>query len=76
MATSPMQSENAKKIGGYDGWDVREAVSTLKRADEIKADPKFLAVVVKEMDKESDKLEESAKLLKKVGKKLKAIKGK
>ena len=62
-----------KKIGGYDGYDVREAVRTMKRADEIKADSKFLAVVIKEMDKESDKLDESAKLLKKVGKKLKAI---
>lgn len=65
-----------KKIGGYDGWDVRAAVDTLKRADEIKADPKFLAVVIGEMNRESDKLEKSAKLLKKVGKKLKSIREK
>ena len=65
-----------KKIGGYDGWDVREAVRTMKRAAEIKADPKFLAVVIGEMNRESDKLEKSAKLLKKVGNKLKAIRGK
>ena len=60
----------SKKIGGYDGWDVREAVSTMKRAAEIKADPKFLKVVVAEMNKESDKLEDEAILLKKVSKKL------
>ncbi len=74
MAKSPMVDDYSKKIGGYDGYDVREAVTTMKKADEIKADPKFLAVVIGEMDRESDKLEDSAKLLKKVGKKLKAIK--
>ena len=62
-----------KKIGGYNDYDVREAVRTMKRAAEIKADPKFLKVVVVEMDKESDKLEDEAKLLKTVGKKLKSI---
>ncbi len=73
----PSAIENTpKKIGGYDGWDVREAVRTMKRAAEIKADPKFLAVVIGEMNRESDKLEKSAKLLKKVGNKLKAIRGK
>lgn len=70
---SAISPSKPKKIGGYDRWDVTEAVSTLKRADEIKADPKFLAVVIGEMDRESDKLEDSAKLLKKVGKKLKSI---
>ena len=65
-----------KKIGGYDGWDVRSAVDTMKRAAEIKADSKFLKVVIAEMSKESDKLEGEAKLLKKVGKKLKSIREK
>ena len=72
MAKSPMVDDYSKKIGGYDGYDVREAVTTMKKADEIKTDPKFLAVVVVEMNRESDKLDKSAKLLKKVGKKLKA----
>ena len=61
------------KIGGYDAWRVKQAVTTLQEADEIRADDKFLAVVIKEMSRESDKLEESADLLKKVGGKLKAI---
>ena len=75
MMSSAIESM-PKKIGGYGGYDVREAVRTMKRAAEIKDDPKFLKVVVTEMDKESDKLEDEAKLLKRVGKKLKAIKGK
>jgi hypothetical protein len=45
-----------KKIDGYDSWDVESAVSTLKRAEEIKADSKFLKVVLKEMEKEAAKL--------------------
>ena len=61
------------KIGGYDTWRVKQAVTTLQEADEIRADDKFLAVVIKEMSRESDKLEESASLLKKVGKKLESI---
>ena len=73
MAKSPMVDDYAKKIGGYDGYDVREAVSTMRKADEIKSDPKFLAVVVKQMNKEADELDESASLLKKVSKKLKSI---
>ena len=73
MLTSPTQNKRKKEIGGYNTWDVEEAVNTLKHADEIKADSKFLAVVIGEMDRESDKLEKSAKLLKKVGKKLKSI---
>ena len=69
-----METDYSKKIGGYDGYDVREAVRTMQKADEVKADPKFLAVVIKEMGKEADKLDASASLLKKVSKKLKAIK--
>ena len=61
------------KIGGYDAWRVKSAVDTMKEADQIKNDPKFLKVVIGEMNRESDKLEDSAKLLKKLGKKLKAI---
>lgn len=72
----PMSSaiENKpKKIGGYDRWDVEEAVKTMQRADEIRADDKFLKVVIAEMGRESEKLDESASLLKKVGDKLKDI---
>lgn len=65
-----------QKIGGYDGWDVREAVSTMQRVAEIEKDPKFLAVVVKEMNKEADELEDKAKLLVTTSAKLKKVFGK
>ena len=71
--TSAVSPNKPKKIGGYDRWDVEEAVKTMQRADEIRADDKFLKVVIAEMSRESDKLEESASLLKKVGKKLESI---
>lgn len=64
-----------KKIDGYDGWDVREAVSTMRRAAEIEADPKFLKVVIKEMNKEADTLEDKANLLVKTSAKLKKVFG-
>lgn len=58
---SPVESDNEKKIGGYDGWEVRSAGSTLRDAEKIKNDPKFLKVVLVEMDKEADKTEKAAK---------------
>ena len=61
--TSAVEPATPKKIGGYDGWDVREGVNTMRRAAEIEADPKFLKVITKEMTKEADKLEDKAKLL-------------
>lgn len=73
--TSPIE-ENKKTIGGYDGWDVREAGNTLKRAEEIKADPKFLKVVLNEMDKKADKTEETANLIRRTSTKLKSVFGK
>lgn len=73
---SSVISSTPKKIGGYDGWDVREAVRTMKRAAEIKADPKFLKIVVAEMNKEADKLEDEASLLVKTSAKLKKVWGK
>jgi hypothetical protein len=66
----------SKKIGGYDKWEVESAVSTMKRAAEIKADSKFLKVVIKEMNKEADKLEGEADLLVKTSAKLKKVFGK
>ena len=73
---SAVESTTPKKIGGYDKWDVESAVSTMRRAAEIEADPKFLAVVVKEMNREADKLEDKADLLVKTSVKLKKIFGK
>lgn len=74
--TSAVEPATQKKIGGYDGWDVREGVNTMRRAAEIEKDPKFLAVVVKEMNKEADKLEDKAKLLVTTSAKLKKVFGK
>jgi len=68
MPTSVYES---KKIGGYDSWKVRDAVESLKKADEIKADPKFLKVVLKEMDREIDRTEETVVNLKKTSARLK-----
>ena len=48
----------------------------MKRAAEIEADSKFLAVVVKEMNKEADKLEDKTDLLVKTSAKLKKVFGK
>jgi hypothetical protein len=71
MKTSPAIEENKKTIGGYDGFDVREAVRTLKKAEEIKSDPKYLKVVLGEMDNEAKKTEAAAELIKKTSAKLK-----
>ncbi|KKN27408.1 hypothetical protein LCGC14_0864900 [marine sediment metagenome] len=62
--------DSSKKIGGYDKWEVRNAVTTMREAAEIEAKPKFLAVVIKEMNREADKLEDKADLLVKVSAKL------
>lgn len=76
MASTAIEPARPKKIGGYDRWDVRDGVSTMRRAAEIEADPKFLAVVVKEMNKEADELEDKADLLVKTSAKLKKVFGK
>ena len=74
--TSAVEPATPKKIGGYDRWDVREGVSTMRRAAEIEKDPKFLKVVVAEMNKEADELEDKADLLVKTSAKLKKVFGK
>ena len=67
---------SSKKIGGYDKWEVEDAVRTMQKSAEIEADSKFLAVVVKEMNREADKLEDKADLLVKTSAKLKKVFGK
>ena len=62
MKTRAIESK-PKKIGGYDRYEVEEAVRTMRRAGEIEADEKFLKVVVAEMGREADKLEDTADLL-------------
>lgn len=74
--TSAVEPATSKKIGGYDKWEVESAVSTMRRAAEIEADSKFLKVVVKEMNREADKLEDKADLLVKTSAKLKKVFGK
>jgi hypothetical protein len=66
----------SEKIGGYDKWEVSSAVTTMREAAEIEKDPKFLKVVIKEMNKEADKLEDKADLLVATSAKLKKVFGK
>ena len=76
MASAVESTSTSKKIGGYDKWDVESAVSTMRRAAEIEKDSKFLKVVVAEMGREADKLEDKAKLLVKTQAKLDKVFGK
>lgn len=71
----PCDEMSEKKIGGYDSWKVRNAVSTMRESAEIEADKKFLKVVIVEMNKESDRLEKKANLLTKTSAKLKKVYG-
>lgn len=76
MVDTAIESARPKKIGGYDRYDVEGGVRTMQRAAEIEKDPKFLAVVVKEMNTEADDLEKKAKLLVMTSVKLKKVFGK
>ncbi len=67
---SVLESGKPKKIGGFDRYEVENAVRVLKEAEEIKANSKFLRVVLGEMNKESNKLEQTADLLTKTRKRL------
>ena len=66
-------TESRKNVGGYDGWEVQDAGRTLRRAEEIKSDPKFLKVVLSEMDKEADKTETTANLIRRTSSKLRGL---
>lgn len=70
---SPAIEEYKSKIGGYDGYEVRDAVRTLRKAQEIKNDAAFLKVVLIEMDKEAAKTEETADLIKRTSSKLRGL---
>jgi hypothetical protein len=72
---SPCSPDNPKKIGGYDAWDVKEAVRTMQKSAEIEKDPKFLKVVTNQMNKEAGELTSKASLLVKTSAKLKALFG-
>lgn len=75
MSTCGVDEMEEKKIGGYDAWKVRSAVTTMRESAEIEADEKFLKVVIAEMNKESDRLEDKASLLTKTSAKLKKVFG-
>lgn len=72
MMSCDLATKEPAKIGGYDRWKVRDAVRTLKEAEEIKADGKFLKIVLKEMDREADKTEKTANVIRKTASKLKS----
>ena len=48
----------AAKSRGYDEWEVRDAMRTLMRAEEIQGDKKLMGMVRKEAAKESAKMAE------------------
>lgn len=73
MTDIAVESARPKKIGGYNRYDVEDGVQTMRRAAEIEKDPKFLAVVIKEMNTEADDLEKKAKLLVTTSAKLKKV---
>ncbi|EJN14742.1 hypothetical protein PMI42_01716 [Bradyrhizobium sp. YR681] len=54
-APVPATSEAARR---YDEWEVREAMRTLMRAEEIQGDKKLMGMVRKEAAKESAKMAE------------------
>lgn len=68
--------DKPKKIGGYDKWEVEDGVRILKRAEEIKADSKFLKVVLQEMNNEAKENIATANVLSKTASKLKSVFGK
>lgn len=73
---NPLSSgERPQLIGGYNRWDVEEASRTLKKAEEVKSDKKFLKVVLAYMEKDADKTEKTADLLRNTSSKLKGLFG-
>lgn len=70
MPTAECSTDKPEKIGGYDRWKVTSAVTTLREAKDIEADPKFLKVVLGEMNREADKLDKTAEVLRSTKKNL------
>ena len=62
-----------EKISGYDRYKVEDGGRTLRRAEEIKSDPKFLKVVLSNMDKEADETEKTVSIIRKTTNKLRDI---
>lgn len=67
--------DRPKKIGGFDKYEVESAARTLIEAQEIKAKPKFLKVVIKEVERQAEAAKRAA-LEKQVAAKLISMKGK
>lgn len=60
---------DSDKLYGFDKWEVKSAVSTLKEAEEIKKkDPKFLEAVQKHADAEAMAAKEAATKLRSITK--------
>lgn len=70
---SAISEDKPKKIGGYNRWDVTSAVDTLNRAQEIQSDPKFLEVVLAEMDRKATKMKKTADVVSITAAKLKKL---
>ena len=70
-----MEIGRPKKIEGFDRYDVEDGARTLIKAQEIKAKPKFLAVVINECERQAAAAQRAA-MEKKVAVKLLKLKDK
>ena len=69
MPEAQVLDPEAKKIYGFDKWDVKEAARTLKKAEEIKKKPpKFLKAVQMYVDMEAETAKVAATKLRSVTK--------
>lgn len=60
MSDSPAPA-TAAKAKKYDDWEVRDAMRTLMRAEEIQGDSKLMGMVRKEASKEATKMQDVAR---------------
>jgi len=46
----------SKKDSKYDEWEIKDALRTITRADEIKADPKMMKLIAAELTRQQEAL--------------------
>ena len=52
-----------KKTKKYDEWEIKDAVRTLVQAEEIKQNKELMNLVIPELKKQSNAMEQAAKVL-------------
>jgi hypothetical protein len=60
VSTSDAPVPASSKAKKYDEWEVRDAMRTMMRAEEIQGDAKLMAMVKKEAARESAKMQDVA----------------